>query len=53
MMIVMVKEFRSVRISDNLVSTCEKFLKTKKAKKFGLESIKDVVEYYTRKGMEK
>ena len=49
----MVKTFRSIRISDKLVSTCEKFLNTRKANKLGLETIKDVVEYYTRKGMEK
>ncbi len=49
----MVKLFRSVRISDKLVKTCEKFLKTRKADKLGLETIKDVIEYYTRKGMEK
>ena len=39
-------------ISDKLVISCEKFLKTKKADKLGLETIKDVIEYYTRKGMD-
>lgn len=46
------KEFRSVRISEKLVKTCEKFLKTKKADKLGIETIKDAIEYFTRKGME-
>ena len=49
----MVKTFRTIRISEGLVTSCEKFLHTKKAEKLGFETIKDVVEYYTRKGMEK
>ena len=48
----MSKTFRTIRISDKLVTSCEKFLKTKKAEKLGLETIKDVIEYYTRKGMD-
>jgi len=51
-MIFMVKEFRSVRISDNLIKTCEEFLKTKKADKLGILTLKDSIEYFTRKGME-
>ena len=47
----MSKTFRTIRISDKLVTSCKKFLKTKKAEKLGLETIKDVIEYYTRKGM--
>ena len=50
---LMVKEFRTVRITSNLVTSCELFLETEKAKRLGLESIKDVIEYYTRKGIEK
>jgi len=46
------KTFRTIRISDGLVRSCEKFLHTKKAEKLGLETIKDVIEYYTRKGMD-
>ena len=49
----MVKKFRTIRISNKLVISCEKFLKTKQAEKLGLETIKDVIEYYTRQGMEK
>jgi len=48
----MPKTFRTIRISDKLVTSCEKFLKTKKAEKLGLETIKDVIEYYTRNGMD-
>ena len=47
----MVKTFRTIRISDKLVSSCEKFLNTRKAKKLGIETIKDAVEYYTRRGL--
>ena len=46
------KTFRTIRISDKLVISCEKFLHTKTADKLGLETIKDVIEYYTRKGMD-
>ena len=46
------KTFRTIRISDNLVKSCEEFIDTKKAEKLGLETIKDVIEYYTRKGMD-
>ncbi len=49
----MVKTFRTIRISEGLVRSCEKFLRTKQGIKLGLETTKDVVEYYTRKGMEK
>ena len=49
----MVKVYRTVRISDKLVQTVERFLKTNKAQRLGLETIKDVIEYYTRKGLEK
>jgi len=49
----MVKVFRSIRINEKLVNTCEKFLKTRKAKKLGIETIKDAVEYYARIGLKK
>ncbi len=48
----MVKTFRTIRISDKLVSSCEKFLHTRKAEKLGLETTKDVIEYFTRKGID-
>ncbi len=48
----MSKTFRTIRISDKLVNSCEKFLHTKKAEKLGLETIKDTIEYYTRKGID-
>lgn len=46
------KIFRTIRISDKLVTSCKKFLHTKKAEKLGLETIKDVIEYSPRKGMD-
>ena len=48
----MAKTFRTIRISEKLVKSCEEFQKTKQAKKLGLESTKDVIEYYVRKGIE-
>ena len=49
---VKTKVYRTIRISDKLVTTCEKLLDTKLANELGLETIKDVVEYYARKGIE-
>ena len=48
----MVKEFRSIRISDKLVVKLEKFLETKKANDLGLETVKDALEYHTRVGLQ-
>lgn len=47
------KNLQKVRVSNNLVKTIEKFLTTQKVQRLGLESIKDVIEYYTRKDLEK
>ncbi len=44
--------WRTVRISDGLVESCEKFLKTEKARELGLLKIKDVIEYYVRRGID-
>ena len=43
----------NIRISAKLVNTCEKFTKTRKAKKLGIETIKDAVEYFARIGLKK
>jgi len=40
-------------MSEKLLVTCENYLKTREADRLGLETIKDVVEYYIRKGMQK
>ncbi len=48
----MVKVWSTVRISEGLLNSCKDFVKTKKAKKLGLITVKDVMEYYARKGME-
>ena len=47
----MVKEFRSIRISDKLVVSLEKYLRTREADKLGLETVKDALEYHTRLGL--
>ena len=45
--------WHTVRISGYLVRSCKEFLKSDQAKKLGLLTIKDVVEYYVRKGIDK
>ena len=46
------KTFRSLRISEGLIKTFEKFLKSKEAKRLGIETLKDAIEYYARKGLQ-
>jgi len=48
----MVKEFRSIRISDKLVVRLEKYLTTREANDLGIETVKDALEYHTRKGLQ-
>jgi len=48
----MVKEFRSIRISDKLVVRLEKYLQTREANDLGIETVKDALEYHTRKGLQ-
>ncbi len=48
----MVKEFRSIRISDKLVVRLERFLTTREANDLGIETVKDALEYHTRKGLQ-
>ena len=47
----MVKEFRSIRISDKLVVKLEKYLLTREANDLGIETVKDALEHHTRIGM--
>ena len=47
----MVKEFRSIRISDKLVVRMEKYLKTREANDLGIETVKDALEHHTRVGL--
>ncbi len=49
--LVMVKEFRSIRISDKLVVKLEKYLLTREANDLGIETVKDALEHHTRIGM--
>ncbi len=47
----MVKEFRSIRISDKLVVKMEKYLKTREANDLGIETVKDALEHHARIGI--
>ena len=47
-----IREYRTIKLREGLVNSVEKFLKTKKARDLGLVSIVDVIDYYTKKGME-
>ncbi len=49
----MVKVWRTIRISDGIANWAENFLKTRKSKDLGIITIKDAIEYYCRKGIEK
>ncbi len=44
--------WHTVRISGYLVRACKDFMNTKKGKRLGLLTVKDVVEYYVRKGID-
>jgi hypothetical protein len=50
--IELAKIWRTIRIDDDIAISCEKFLKTEMGKKLGLKSPKEIIEYFTRKGIE-
>ena len=49
----MAKPWRTIRIDDDIVIACETFINTPMNKKLGLKTPKEVVEYFTRQGIEK
>jgi len=44
--------WHTVRISGHLVRSCKEFLASDRADRLGLLTLKDVVEYFTRKGID-
>ena len=49
----MAKIWRTVRNDDDIVLSCESFIKSDMGVKLGLKTSKEVIEYFTRKGIEK
>lgn len=49
----MVKVWRTIRIDDDIVLSCEIFMASKMGITLGLKSVKETVEYFTRQGLEK
>ncbi len=48
----LIKTFRSIRISEGLIIKIQEWLESKENEKLGIESVKDALEYNSRKGLQ-
>jgi hypothetical protein len=48
-----IHEFRTIKLKEGLVESIEKFLDTTRAKKLGITTITDAVDYFCKNGIDK
>lgn len=48
-----VHEYRTIKLKNGLIVTVESWLKTPMAKKLGIDTITEAVDYFTKKGLRK